>query len=209
MTSLAQWQNTWQTLGVQPHEGSVQLYQEIVGKYQEPHRHYHTLQHLDECLQFFAELRHLATNPGEIDLALWFHDAIYDPSRHDNEQLSAEWARSSVTDAGITSSIADRIYELVLATRHHAKPDAVDTKILIDVDLAILGAHQERFHEYERQIRNEYAFVPEPLFREKRAEILRGFLGRQTLFNTPLFIERYEQQARFNLNRALEVLCKT
>jgi predicted metal-dependent HD superfamily phosphohydrolase len=207
MPTQVHWQHTWQALGISPANLPAQLYDEIIAKYDEAHRHYHKLQHLAECLEKFAELHHLAANPAEIELALWFHDAVYEPKSHNNEQLSADWARSSVLKAGLDKTIADHIYNLILATQHHAKPEATDTKILIDVDLAILGAAPERYNEYEQQIRQEYSHVPEITFRQKRAEILQHFLAQPTLFNTPLFIERYEQQARLNMKHALEQLC--
>ncbi|MEQ1738438.1 MAG: metal-dependent hydrolase [Methyloglobulus sp.] len=206
MSSQVNWQHTWQALGISLANVPAQLYDEIIAKYDEAHRNYHTLQHLAECLEKFAELRHLAVNPAEIELALWFHDAVYEPKNHDNEQLSANWARSSVLNAGLGQTIADRIYNLIMATQHHAKPEDIDTKILIDVDLAILGAASERYNEYEQQIRHEYSHVPEATFRLKRAEILQYFLAQPTPFNTPLFIERYEQQARLNMKHALEQL---
>ena len=199
MPTLTQWQHTWQAFGIASGKLLTQLYNDVIASYNETHRHYHTQQHLTECLDNFAELRHLAKKPAEIELALWFHDAIYNPLRHDNEQLSAEWARSSVINAGLDKTIAEHIYGLVMATQHHERAADTDTKILIDVDLAILGAKPERFNEYEQQIRQEYLFVPEATFRMKRAEILQRFLGQTTIFNTPLFIKRYEQQARLNL----------
>jgi predicted metal-dependent HD superfamily phosphohydrolase len=200
MPTLAQWQNTWQTLGASP---LIRLYNEVIAKYDESHRYYHNKQHLTECLEKFTELRHLSENPAAIELALWFHDAIYDPLRHDNEQLSAAWARSSVIESGHDEAIADRIYDLVLATQHNAKPKTTDAKIIVDVDLSILGAQPERFLEYEQQIRKEYAFVPEATFQLKRGEILHYFLNQPTIFNTLIFIDRYEQQARTNLAQAL------
>jgi predicted metal-dependent HD superfamily phosphohydrolase len=207
MPTLNRWQHTWQALGVLEATIPTQLYNGLIAKYNEAHRHYHTQQHLTECLEKFAELRQFATNSAEIELALWFHDAIYEPLRHDNEQLSAEWAKSSVINAGLDKTVADRIYDLIMATQHREIPADADTKILIDVDLAILGAQPERYNKYEQQIRQEYLFVPEATFRLKRAEILQRFLAQATIFNTPLFIERYEQQARLNLKQALEQLC--
>jgi predicted metal-dependent HD superfamily phosphohydrolase len=75
--------------------------------------------------------------------------------------------------------------------------------VLVDVDLSILGATQSRFDEYERQVREEYGWVPEPIYRRKRREILESFLGRPAIYNTARFIGRYEQQARANLARSL------
>jgi predicted metal-dependent HD superfamily phosphohydrolase len=206
MLTLAQWQHAWQMLGIAQMNIPIQLYDEVIKNYAQPHRHYHTQQHVAECLEHFAELRHLAKNPAEIELALWFHDVIYELLRHDNEQLSAEWAQSSVLKAGLDKTVANRIYGLVLATQHHAKPDEMDTKLLIDVDLAILGTQPQRYKEYEQQIRQEYSFVPEITFRLKRAEILQYFLAQPNIFNIPIFIKRYEQQARINLKLSLEQL---
>lgn len=183
------------------------LFDVIIAKYNEPQRHYHTLQHLTECLDNFAELQDLAHIPAEIALALWFHDAIYDPTRHDNELVSANWARACVLNAGLDKAIAECIYNLIMATQNHTKPEDLDTKILMDVDLAILGATPERYDEYERQIRQEYSHVPKTLFRQKRAEILQHFLAQPTLFNTALFIDRHQQQAQLNIKHALEQLC--
>ncbi len=203
-----QWQQTWQELSGAATQSPIQLYDELIASYSQPHRYYHNQQHLAECLEKLAELRDLATYPAEIEFALWFHDAIYDPLRHDNERLSADWGRTSALNAGFGRAIADRIYYLVMATQSHAKPEDNDTKILIDVDLAILGANAERYSEYEQQIRREYAHVPDEIFRGKRTEILRKFLVKPAIFNTKVFIERYEQQARSNIKFAMEVLCQ-
>ncbi len=206
MTSLRQWQNVWQALGVAATDTLTALHKEVVDKYKEKHRHYHTLQHLEECLAHLAGLRDIAENPSAIALALWFHDAIYEPLRHDNEQLSGDWARMSVLQAGLGISLADRIFHLVLATKHDSLPEEGDTKILVDIDLAILGAAPQRFFEYEQQIRAEYKVVPEAIFNTKRAELLQQLLARPTLFNTDAFISRYESQARANLAQAISSL---
>jgi predicted metal-dependent HD superfamily phosphohydrolase len=209
MLGLLQWQHLWQFFGVPPSPNLNQLYAEVIAAYKQAHRHYHNQQHLAECLQKLAELRHLANNPAEIELALWFHDAIYDPLRHDNEQLSANWAKSSVLNAGLSGVIADRVYNLVMATQNHLADDNTDTALLLDADLAIMGATLPRFRQYEQQIRNEYADVPEAIFKLKRAEILRKFLAQPTVFYSGLFVQRYEAQARHNIQFALEQLCLT
>jgi predicted metal-dependent HD superfamily phosphohydrolase len=164
------------------------------------------VRHLEECFAKLEEIRDLAEHPAEVDVALWFHDAIYDPRRADNEARSAEWARSSVARAGVPAVVAGKIGDLVLATRHHAVPKGSDMKVVVDVDLSILGAEAERFDEYEAQIREEYGFVPQADYRRSRAAILERFLSRPTLFSTKAFIERYEEQARANLARSLAKL---
>ncbi|MBK8814150.1 MAG: hypothetical protein IPN42_00915 [Methylococcaceae bacterium] len=208
MLTLIQWQNAWQSIDAHASNIPIALFDDVIKRYSEPHRHYHSVQHLDECLAKLAELEHLATHPGEIELALWFHDAIYEPRRNDNEELSADWAKLSILSAGLDSAVADRIHALIMATQHRTKPQDSDTQIMLDADLSILGASPQRFQEYEIQIRQEYAFVPETIFRAKRAEILDRFMSQSTIFNTPLFIERYEPIARLNLKHALENLCQ-
>ena len=170
------------------------------------HRKYHTLQHLRECLALFDEHRALAERPGEVALAVWFHDAVYDTSRHDNEAVSADWARRVLALAGAAPEVGERVHALVMATRHSQAPATPDERLLVDIDLAILGAAPGRFAEYERQIRDEYGFVPEALFRAKRGEILRGFLARPALFATPALSARFEAAARANLAAAVTEL---
>ncbi len=206
MPSFSQWQQLWQRLGATPDKVPDKLYYELIARYNEVPRYYHTLQHLNECLEKFELLRTFAKFPAEIEIALWFHDAIYEPSRHDNEELSADWAKSSILSACLDKVIAERIYNLVMSTQHQANPTSVDEQILVDVDLAILGAKPDRFEEYEQQVRQEYAFVPKTLFRAKRKEILMQFQARATIYNTNQFIEIYEQQARINIRQALEKL---
>ena len=201
MPNRTQWQNTWIGLGATA--ADERLYRELVARYEEPHRKYHTLHHLDECFAKLDEIRALAQFPAEIELALWFHDAIYDVSRKDNEQKSAEWAHESTLAAGLSVAVAERVHALILITRHNAQPGNRDGQILVDVDLSILGASAGRFDEYENQIRAEFAWVPAILFRRKRREILREFLARPVIFNTAAFRESYEQQARDNLQRSL------
>lgn len=194
------WHDTWSALGL-PIPGGV--LPALLARWAEPHRRYHTPQHLRECLALFAAHRALAERPGEVAVALWFHDAIYDTARHDNEAASAAWARRVLRDAGAAGEVLERVDALILATRHSRVPATPDERLLVDIDLAILGAEPARFDEYERQIRDEYGFVPEDVFRDKRAEILRGFLARPALFTTAAMRERFEAPARANLAGAI------
>ena len=172
--------------------------------YAEPQRHYHTQQHLGECLSAFDGALALAEHPAEVEIALWFHDAVYDVKGHDNEQCSADWARDALRDAGVDTGSAQRVHDLVMATRHTAVPSGQDERLLVDIDLSILGAERARFDEYEQQIRREYAYVPGFLFRRKRREILKGFLDRPAIYSTPHFHDRLEARARDNLRRVTE-----
>ena len=193
----------WRALDARP---AAELYEQVLARYAEPQRHYHTPHHLDECFAQLDGARELAERPAEVELALWFHDAIYDPKRHDNEALSAIWARTSALSSGIERDAADRIEVLILCTRHEAAPQDRDAKLLVDIDLSILGASAARFAEYEAQVRREYIWVPAFLYRRKRREILEGFLARPTLFSTAPFRERLEAPARANLARSIASL---
>jgi len=201
MPDLAQWNQMWVRFNVAVPE--IKVFERLMAAYSEPHRKYHTLKHLDECFTRLDELRTEASHPEEVEFALWFHDAIYDTKRQDNEAKSAEWAHAVARAENLPSDVAERIYRLVIVTRHDAEPQGPDEKVLVDVDLSILGAPQGRFDEYEAQIREEYAWVPGMVFRAKRREILKGFLARAAIFNTPKFVEAYEAQARANLERSL------
>lgn len=178
----------------------------IVERWNEPHRRYHSLQHLCECLALYEEHRSQAAHPGEVAIALWFHDAIYEIRGHENEEQSAAWAARALTDAGAAGDVIARVQALIMATRHEGAAATADARLVVDIDLAILGAAPARFAEYERQIRDEYAHVPEPLFRSKRVEILRRFLARAPLFATPAFAARFEVVAKTNLAAAITSL---
>ena len=136
------------------------VFDELLARYSESHRAYHTPGHLDECFEKLAELQSEAIHIEEIEIAIWFHDAIYDVKNSGNEQRSAEWAKRTVAAAGVSRAAAERVYALVMVTRHDAIPRGMDESILVDVDLSILGASPDRFDEYEQQVRQEYSWVP-------------------------------------------------
>lgn len=199
MISLeASWSRAWRNLQLQP---PTELFSRLVAAYGESHRRYHTEQHLSECLGHFSEALDCATQPGEVEIALWFHDAIYDLRGKDNEERSADWAGRALEQAGADDALRRRVRALIMATRHEALPCGKDEQLLVDVDLAILGAAPERFEEYGRQVRAEYSWVPGFIYRSKRKEILRSFLARESIYSTDHFKARYEAQARANLAR--------
>jgi predicted metal-dependent HD superfamily phosphohydrolase len=200
-TSLERWQSVWRELGAA--SADEELYHQLVACYSEPHRKYHTIQHLNECLTHLESVRTLTDHADEVELALWFHDAIYDTSKKDNEKRSADWARYSVLAAGVSSEKADRIYELILATMHNAVPVGRDAEALVDIDLGILAAGVDRFDDYEVQVREEYSWVPESLYRAARSKVLEQFINREWIYSTELFRNKYETRARENIARSL------
>jgi predicted metal-dependent HD superfamily phosphohydrolase len=197
----ASWLRAWR--GVGAIENGTAVFHSVLANYSESHRKYHTVQHLTECLAAFQEVSHLAPHPAEVEMALWFHDAIYDVQRGDNEEQSAQWAETALNAAGVPAAAIERISLLVRATTHTGIPATPDEQLLVDIDLGILGAGEQRFAEYERQIREEYAFVPGFLFRRKRRAILQSFLQRPRIYNTAHFYAALEQVARGNLQRAV------
>jgi predicted metal-dependent HD superfamily phosphohydrolase len=123
-------------------------------------RHYHTRQHLDECLTQFHDYRGLAKRPEEIEIAIWFHDAIYDTYRSDNEKKSALWAGEYLASAGVNRNTVKRVTNMILATKTHETNDP-DSALMVGINLAILDAPPNVFERYDRAIRLEYAWVPE------------------------------------------------
>ena len=148
----------------------------------------------------------MAEQPNQIEMALWFHDAIYDPKAKDNEQRSAELCRRTAKEAGLPEAFVRKVYDLVLATQHHGAPEGGDARLLVDIDLSILGRPREAFDEYETNIRKEYHFVPQDRYRSARSAVLRSFLSRPSIYSTDFFRQKYESRARANLERSLVYL---
>ena len=203
--TLANWQRLWGELGAAQANGG--LMNQLVAAWGERHRQYHTLQHLRECLAHFEAASMLARRPAELELAIWFHDAVYDPQRDDNESRSADWARDSVRAAGCDEQTGERVHALVMATRsHEVVGDDPDARLLVDIDLAILGSAPARFDEYERQVRREYGHVSDADWRVGRAEVLQSFLARPRIYATDAYRDALEARARDNLARSLAAL---
>lgn len=195
--TAASWQRLWTALGAV--EIPMATYNQLLAAYSEPHRHYHTLQHLREGLAHLDATASLARRAEEVEVALWFHDAVYDPRRTDNEARSADWAARVLREAGCPPDVARRVQALVLATAAHEAGDDPDTRLLLDIDLAILGAAEARYAQYARQVRAEYAHLADAEFRTRRAALLGSFLARPRIYATDAFREALEQRARANL----------
>lgn len=200
---LVAWHEAWLSAGARMLDPG--LHDALIVSYQEPRRAYHTLQHLRETLALLPRWAAAAPNPPRVALALWFHDAVYDPLARGsvNERRSADWARSAAWAAGTSDETADALHSLVMATCHDAEPIGPDAQLLVDIDLGVLGADAARFDEYERQVRAEYAHVPDDAFRDGRRRILQQFLARPVIFRTPAAQHALERRARANLARSI------
>jgi predicted metal-dependent HD superfamily phosphohydrolase len=198
------WIRCWRGLGA--NDEGRELLGNLIAAYDESQRHYHTLQHLGECLSLFDTYRALAIEPDEVEVSLWFHDAIYQVRASDNEEKSARWAEDSLRAASVEPERIARVRNHILATRHAVLPEGSDQCLLVDIDLSILGAAPERFDEYEAQVRDEYGWVPRFVFRRKRREILTEFLARKPIYSTPSIRDLLEARARENLVRSIASL---
>lgn len=178
----------------------------LLARYSEPHRHYHTAAHIADCLQQLKLCGGKANRVDELTVAIYFHDAIYDTHAPDNETESAAWAQQFLRSHAMGAPAAQRVAALIRATRHDTIPTDYDQQLLVDIDLSIFGRAPEEFDRYQTQIRLEYDWVPEPVFRRRRAEILEIFLERPRLYHTDWFFAQYEAQARANLTRAVAEL---
>lgn len=198
-TDLKSWQSLWQRCGMTG--DALAWHEKLLSAYSEPQRAYHTLQHLEECLLILDEARMsgLISHPDPIEMALWFHDAVYDPQSGENEALSAQMAVEALGEGEMTREVV----RLILLTKSHQPGGGPDDAWIIDIDLAIFAQPMERVLEYERQIRREYAWVPAAMYAEKRAEILRSFLNRRPLYLSTWACERFEERARMNLRKLL------
>ena len=204
MLDAVRWRGLWSRLGARG--DGLHSFTRLVAAYSEPARFYHTAEHIRDCLVRFDPRRSTAQRPDEVEAAIWFHDAVYLPGGSDNEDRSAELARTTLTQSGVALPVAQRIADLVLATRHLSIPTDPDAALLCDIDLSILGRAPAEFDEFERRIRQEYAWVPESVYRSARSEVLGAFLIRGSIYQTSYFRERYEAMARENLTRALKSL---
>lgn len=176
-------------------------------RYLEPHRAYHGLAHVETLLALLDEHAAWARDRPAIELAIWFHDAVYDPQRSDNEMRSAELAAEMLGRDQADATLVAKVQRMVRATQRHEWTDGdADTALFLDLDLSILGAGEAAYDRYAKQIRQEYAWVPEPDFRAQRAAVLRRFLARERLYFTPALRARWEEAARRNLAREIAAL---
>ncbi len=200
---LARWLDLMRRLDLPRTEDT---WQQLVDAHGEPARHYHEVGHIEHCLALVDRHRTQIPDADWVELAFWFHDAIYDTHSQTNEQDSADWALGFLQDQGAAQEVAQSVYDLIIATDHSREVAAAAAAWMIDIDLSILGAEPEVYDRYCAAIRREYHWVPEADYRTGRAAVLQTFLGRETIYRTAEFRDRYEARARANLTRESTVL---
>lgn len=180
----------------------------LIARYRESHRRYHTLAHLTDCLAQAAASTDLSTARRDLlETALWFHDAIYDPARTDNEAESARLAREELAGEGAPEADVAEVERLILLTAGHAAApgDELGAR-MVSIDLSILGAAPAAYDSYVRGVRQEYAHVPDEAWRTGRAAVLQRFLDGPQLYPDPAWAARFEARARTNIARELDSL---
>ncbi len=179
----------------------------LAARHASPGRHYHTLDHVAAVLRTLGELGADETREPALFLAAWFHDAVYDTRANDNEGQSAALAVACLRPLRLPESLLAETSRLILLTRtHQAAADDTRGQLLLDADLAVLGAGEAEYDAYARAVRREYDWVPEEAYRAGRRKVLEQFLGRPRIYLTPLLAARAEDRARHNLRREIAAL---
>ena len=182
------------------------IFETLNNLYSQPHRFYHNLTHIDHCLKGLSCVKSIAEDFDSLELAIWYHDAIYDTHRKDNEIKSAELAKKICERNYFTENFTAKVYGLIIHMDHIIEPNNLDAKILNDVDLSILGQERDIFKKYEDNIKKEYIWVPSDIFKIKRRKILQHFLDRDSVYFTTYFRNKYEKKAEINLQKSIDAL---
>jgi predicted metal-dependent HD superfamily phosphohydrolase len=193
----ARFHELWERLGARGDVESV--FDDLVARYREHHRRYHSETHLEFGLGQLDLLAGTAPHPDLVEFAFYYHDGVYEIGAADNEERSAGLAIGTLKKARVPGHIQSLVGGYIMVTKPGQEPSTADQRVMADIDLAILGQERPVFVEYERQVREEYADVPEETFWRQRKKILRAFLWRPSVYHTNRFRELYDTRARENL----------
>ena len=186
---------------------SHKVFFDLFTAYSSPTRFYHNLAHILQVLETIDLMRSLSENLVAIQFAAWFHDVIYDPKAKDNEEKSAEYAADKLKILGINPEIIDPVIRLILTTKKHQPPaNDIDSRILLDADLSILGATTAEYRNYAKAIKREYAWLSEREYVLGRKQVLENFLKRERIYHTPQMFAALESKARHNIQEEIESL---
>lgn len=183
-----------------------QTFDELLHAYNSSKRYYHDLNHISHLLNLLENYKFQVNDYDSVFLAIWFHDAVYVAGRTDNEQKSATYAKNFLAKTQMPTEQIEKIYRYILATQTHETTGENDLNYFLDFDLAILGADEEIYDIYARQIKEEYSFFGSFLYNIGRKKALKQLLSQPTLYKTEYFRDKYEIQARKNIEREIELL---
>lgn len=198
----------WSRIAGDDEAGAVRvqkIYANLLSHYNETHRRYHTAAHIEHCLKQIDMGRDKCTSADLVELSIWFHDAVYQPSAHDNEWQSVElfrkWASGVVSD-----EVVDTVERLIMVTVHDRPPVAADEKFMVDVDLSSFGLPWTDFWRDSIAVRLEQLHMDDPTFNRVQRQFLVRLLDRKSIFTSAYFRQRYESQARSNIRSYLAQL---
>lgn len=200
------WISTWANLGIE-NELLPTFFRAIIAAYTDSGRHYHTLRHLCDIFTLLDQYRYQLENPLAVDLAVFYHDIIYSTYNHDNEERSAKYAQQDLQLLGCSTNLINLVTDLITATKQH-KPlqQTNDFYCFLDADLAILAAPPDTYKQYTKNIRQEYSSVPNLLYRQGRAKVLRAFLERASIYYFSDMHKQFDPIARTNMLDELAML---
>jgi predicted metal-dependent HD superfamily phosphohydrolase len=182
------------------------LFNDIANHYSEPHRAYHTIVHVDNCLKELNQIKPLLSNPEAVELAIWLHDIIYTIGKNDNEEKSAEFARGFCQKNNLSSDFTKQVETHILATKHISPSSDLDSQYLADIDMAILGQTPDIFDKYEEKIYLEYSTVYSKAdYQKGRIDFLQTVL-KNPIYLTDYFKNKYQQLAEDNIKRIISDL---
>lgn len=194
------WKRLMEAFGLDHNKDTWEV---LIHAYSEKHRFYHSTEHINATLKQFDKVAILTKRAEEIELALWFHDAVYMPVSTTNELDSANWAAEFLSENKKSNEIISRIHQLIMATCHSVPSHSLDESLIVDIDLTILGTPQNIYEKFELEIRKEYELIPLPIYKKKRKSILNHFLAKDRIYQNRCFYEKLENQARLNLGNAI------
>ena len=203
--------NRWSDLGIKLGVSGNTWNQEgkrLIRSWHRWPRKYHDTTHLLACLRHFSQVWEQLDNPEAVELALWFHDAVYWPWLAHNEEKSASWASNFMRKLGLSPVMSALVTQHILATRHQAVPASGDDQWVVDIDLAILGQTDAIYRNFEKNVRSEYRWVGWKRYVSGRTAVLQSFTVRPRVYSTSWFFDRYEIPARHNLYLAIEALAQ-
>jgi predicted metal-dependent HD superfamily phosphohydrolase len=187
-------------------DASPNVYQQLLDSYNEPQRVYHSIAHIECCLSIFDQVSHLLKIPDAVELAIWFHDAIYQLGASDNEQLSADLFMK-VTDGLFQDDFREAVYQHIMATCHSSTQITDhDTQLMVDIDLSSFGLPWPEFFRDSKKVRQEMGHISDAEYYQKQIAFQQRLLGRPSFFYSDYFIEHYEAQARSNLAKLFELV---
>jgi len=195
---------------IAPDSDPESIYQILVSAYEDDSRKYHNLKHIQNCLDELSSVRQLCEDADAVETALWFHDVVYDTDFSDNEEKSADFAFEQLINGGADIKFAQKVKDLILATKHNKKQTVIDFQLTVDIDLTSLAIPFDEFTRNTDLIGLEYGKIPPEKFKQGRVIFLKNMLPpvRERIYFSQYFFDKYETKARENLKKSIEMLSK-